>query len=421
MKQLPLLKTIDLRPCGGQHIWFVRTEVDGELRFVSVQSAGMLDSKLYRMGRFLEQNWIETEDQDHLCITAMDAVGNPVWQRGEPWALARPWRTHGGMQQACFHDVDGDGHTEMLYVHKDQLVMLDAATGEVKHEARLEADNYAVILPVNVEGHPHRRAFLLKVQDAAYEPYTYANPVVFYDSQLNVLWPARSYVGAGHHPRALDSDGDGKEEILLGYNLVDHDGTTLWSLDIPDPSEHCDDRDVMDMDGDGMLEIAYAGSKDAIVCDMTGRERRRISGTHVQGVRFAKLDRHRPGLQLICAEKWGGFTAYDAQGNVIWTRQDGSVTPVRWCADDAEDLLLYQRPDAPPMLVDGRLEAALEFEAADELLVQQKPPKEDPYAVADYGNILNHMLQDVDGDGVAETLFYNRETMWVYGGRDTEV
>ena len=111
----------------------------------------------------------------------------------------------------------------------------------------------------------------------------------------------------------------------------------------------------------------------------------------------------------------------DAQGNVIWTRQDGSVMPVRWCADDAEDLLLYQRPDAPPMLVDGRLEAALEFEAADALLVQQKPPKEDPYAVADYGNILNHMLQDVDGDGVAETLFYNRETMWVYGGRDTEV
>jgi hypothetical protein len=421
MKQIPLLRTVDLRPHGGQYLWFVRTEVEGDLRLVSIQSAGMEDSKLYQMGRFKEQNWVEEEDQNLLCITAMDVGGNIIWQRGTPWGLDRPWRTHGGMEQACFHDVDRDGYTEMIYIHKDQLVMLDAASGAQKSKIRLDADNYAAILPVNVEGHPHRRAFLLKVQDAAYEPYTYGNPVVFYSSDLKVLWPARSYVGAAYHPWALDSDGDGKEEILVGYNLVDHDGTTLWSLDIPDPSEHCDNRDVVDMDGDGVLEIAYAGSKDSIVCDMSGNIVRRIRGRHVQSVRFAKLDQDLPGVQLLCAEKWGGFTAYDLGGNALWTREKGSVAPVRWHPEDPVDLLIYRQPESPPVLVNGRLEPVMRFEAGEALLTVRKPPKDDPYAIADYGNILNYTRQDLDGDGVEEMVFYNRETMWVYGGPGTEV
>lgn len=422
MKQIPLLKKIDLRPQGGQHVWFVRAETGGDLRVIAIQSAGMEDSKLYRMGRFLERNWIEQEDQDHLCITAMDAEGEVVWQRGRPWGLSRPWRTHGGAQQACFHDVDGDGHAEMVYIHKDRLVMLDAATGEQKKEARLEADNFAVILPVNVEGHAHRRAFLIKVQDAAYEPYVYGNPVIFYDSDLKVLWPARHYVGAGHAPWALDSDGDGKEEVLVGYNLVDHDGRTLWSLeDISNPSEHCDSRDVADMDGDGVLEVAHAGSKDAIICDIAGRVVAVRKGTHVQNVRFAKLSRDLRGLQLLCAEKWGGFTAYDVEGNALWTRKEGGVTPVRWRPGDEEDLLLYRRPDAPPTLADGRLGPVMRFEAGEELMATRKPPKEDPYAAADYGNFLGFKRQDVDGDGAEEMVFHNREMMWVYGGPGTEV
>ena len=420
MKKIPLIKRVDLSPCGGQHRWFLRVEAGGELRMVSIQSAGMLDSRLYRMGRFKENHWIEEADQDHHCISMMDLEGNVIWQRGSPWDLNRPWRTHGGMQQAAFHDVDGDGLTEMVYVHKDRLVMLDASSGELKGETVLEADNFAVVLPVNVEGNPHRRVFLLKVQDASYEPYSYGNPVVVYDSNLDLYWQARPYIGAGHHPWAIDSDGDGKEEILVGYNLVDHDGTTLWTLDIPDPHEHCDNRDVVDRDGDGVLEIAYAGSKDAIVCDIKGNLIDRLEGNHTQDVCFAKLDRSRPGLDLICSEKWGGITAYGLNGRPIWTRKGANVTPIRWDPDDSEDLLLYREPDRPPVLVDGRLEPVMAFEAGENLLGAINPPKEDPYAVADYGNFVGFEREDVNGDGVKESIFYNRHTMWIYGGAGTE-
>lgn len=391
------------------------------MRLISLQSAGMLDSSLYQTKRSGKQNWVDPKDQDHLCISALDLEGKVVWRQGEPWELERPWRTHGGGKQACFHDIDGDGHTEMVYLYKDRLRVLDAETGEQKEEVVLDADNFAIVVPVNVEGHLHRRAFLLKVQDMAYDPYAYANPTVVYGSDLKVLWIPQSYVGAGHHPFPIDSDGDGKEEVLIGYTLVDHDGTVVWALDIPDPLEHCDNRDVADWNEDGVLEIAHAGSRDAIVCTIDGKVSARVGGTHVQGVRFAKLDSTLPGLQLICAEKWGGFTAYDLDGQALWTQKDGGVSPVRWREDDEEDLLIYRHPDRAPILVDGTLEPKIGFERSEWLVNATKLPKGDPYAAADYGKSLGFSRIDVDGDGVVETLFHNRYKLWVFGGPGTEI
>jgi hypothetical protein len=108
------------------------------------------------------------------------------------------------------------------------------------------------------------------------------------------------------------------------------------------------------------------------------------------------------------------------EGNTLWMRKEGSVTPVRWRPEDAEDLLLYQRPGTPPTLVDGRLEPVMGLEAGEAMMASQKPPKQDPYAVADYGNFLGFQREDVDGDGVEEMVFHNRSTMWVYGGAGSE-
>ena len=43
----------------------------------------------------------------------------------------------------------------------------------------------------------------------------------------------------GHCPLPIDIDGDGKDELLVGYNLLDSDGQLLWSYPISE--DHTDE------------------------------------------------------------------------------------------------------------------------------------------------------------------------------------
>ena len=42
------------------------------------------------------------------------------------------------------------------------------------------------------------------------------------DGNLELLWQAQC--NTGHYPFAYDVDGDGKDELAIGYSLFDHDG-----------------------------------------------------------------------------------------------------------------------------------------------------------------------------------------------------
>ena len=56
------------------------------------------------------------------------------------------------------------------------------------------------------------------------------------DGQL--LWTAEMPGGqrTAHQPRPVDLDGDGRDEIVAGYALLQHDGSLRWALDDNDPA-----------------------------------------------------------------------------------------------------------------------------------------------------------------------------------------
>ncbi|NJL72254.1 MAG: hypothetical protein HC888_12060 [Candidatus Competibacteraceae bacterium] len=161
------------------------------------------------------------------CLTALDLDGRVLWRHGEPdpgnWFLTNDVAVQ-------IHDVDGDGAAEVVYCRDFELRIVEGATGRIKRSIRTpesceQNDKFPRILGdslffCDVRGLGRKGDILLKDR--------YWNFWV-YDDALNLLW--KGGCKTGHYPHAADIDGDGRDEIAIGYSLYDHDGRLLWSHD----------------------------------------------------------------------------------------------------------------------------------------------------------------------------------------------
>ena len=59
-----------------------------------------------------------------------------------------------------------------------------------------------------------------------------------YNSDLELQWKFQQGI-TGHFPYTVDIDHDGKDEMFIGYHLVDHDGKLLLTL--PVKTDHTDE------------------------------------------------------------------------------------------------------------------------------------------------------------------------------------
>ena len=73
---------------------------------------------------------------------------------------------------------------------------------------------------LNFSGQPGRRELLVKDR--------YSNFWAF-DNRLTRLWQGQGQTG--HYPYPFDLDGDGRDELAIGYAVWDHRGHQLWSHD----------------------------------------------------------------------------------------------------------------------------------------------------------------------------------------------
>ncbi len=333
------------------------------------------------------------------CLTALDLDGELLWQVGEPSG-----RRHETTADLCFqlHDIDGDGRAEVIYTRDFQLNIADGATGTTRASVPTPAarePQAAGAYPMahvigdclyfcDLAGHGRKDTIVLK------DRYTQA---WVYDASLQLRWSHRCKTG--HYPASFDLNGDGREELMMGYTLLSPDGDVVWELEAFD---HADSIVMGPLRRDGPPIIAVAGSDAGFfLLDSGGHTLCHHAIGHAQSICVARLRNDRPGLQLAVNTYWGapGITVIlDDRGEILEEFEPMHyaclLQPVNWTHDETDLLLLSSHPEEGG-LIDGYGQRVVMF-----------PDDGHPVLCTD--------VKDVDGDGIDEVLTWDYESIWIY-------
>ncbi len=165
------------------------------------------------------------------------------------------------------------------------------------------------------------------------------------DDQLKILWHRECTTG--HYPFAANVDGDGRDEVQVGYTLFDDDGTPLWTLD-GRVKDHADGVAWVRFHPDGPLRLICAASDEGLFfTDTAGNILKHHRIGHAQNVAVADFRPDLPGLEAVSINFWGNqgiIHLYDAEGNIYHDfepAQHGSMClPVNWTGQPGEFFVL---------------------------------------------------------------------------------
>lgn len=338
------------------------------------------------------------------CLTAIDLEGKILWQNGTPdpanWFLTNDVAVQ-------VHDIDGDGQAEVIFCRDLELVILEGKTGKVKRrmptpESGPNNDRYPRILGdclffCDFRGLGRPGDIVLKDRYWGFWVY---------DQDLNLLW--KGNCRTGHYPWAADLDGDGKDELLIGYARYDHDGTLLWNLE-DRIADHADG--IAAVNFHHPLEkpdrILYAASDDgAFFLDLKGNVLKHYQIGHAQNPAVLKLRDDLPGLQTVTINFWGNqgiLHFFDADGNLYHSCEPnnfGSMClPVNWRGDGRE-FFLHSTNTVHGGMFDGWGRPVVMF-------------PEDGHPD------LCNAVMDLTGDCRDEIITWNQNEIWIYTQDDS--
>ncbi|MEK4063449.1 MULTISPECIES: hypothetical protein [unclassified Paenibacillus] len=330
------------------------------------------------------------------CLTAFDMDGKLLWQVGTPDPDAG---SQGSDYPAQVYDIDDDGALEVLCVMDGRFHILEGSTGTVKSIYDLPAEHaHDCIIIANLTGQDHASDIILK--DRYHQLWAL-------DKDFNLLWTHKGNVG--HYPWVHDLHGNGQDQVMAGYDLLDAKGNLLWSCH--DLDDHADCIWVGDVNGDGYPELIVGGSV-TVMYDRDGQELWRYDGSiESQHLALGRFRPDLPGLQvagldrMIREDDGKGLKGKDAlflldsDGEELWKEErttDGWLTIVEavssWQAGAPDYILAYRRGGGVyPALYDGHMRVVAEF-------------KEEGYAV--HGDLM--------GCGREQVVIYNDETATVF-------
>ena len=320
---------------------------DRNIRFGDLNGDGQVD---LLVGQITHHGPTDS-NSEIACMTAIDLDGNILWRNGTP----DRWKNHLTNDVAFqIHDLNGDGKNEVVYCQGQEIIIAEGATGK-KIRSRPTPLNLSNRVPFNrfprilgdsllfadLRGSMHRKDILLKDR--------YQN-VWAMDDELADLWQVQC--NTGHFVFPIDTDHDGREEILVGYSKIAPNGQVLWSHD-DRFKDHVDSVAVVDLDGNGTLETIWGASDEGFVLlDANGIPRVHLRLGHVQNLTVADFRPDLRGLEIVAANFWknqGIIHILDSSGNVLLDieprpEHGSAIVPVFWNGDGSELFMVGPDP-----------------------------------------------------------------------------
>lgn len=313
------------------------------------------------------------------CLTATSIHGKLLWQVGTPSADRGVAATDLPVQ---VYDWDHDGLSEVLYVR--QAVYADPVIGHFGKEVlRERANRYeGTATMVVLSGQTGREKASFPIPAPADDAIAFADltgagrrgDFVVKDVYWNMWGIARTgetlwhWKGSpGHYPAIADIDGDGRDEVFVGYALLDHDGKPIFQKEWGE-WEHADAVCAVRLP-DGSWRLLFGnGGLHCLTADGAElwhhplREAQHVStGRYRQDSAFqvAVIDRGSPrsvnGSPAV-------LYLFDVEtGREIWRRPQppgswgAAAMPIRWSGlDMQEEILVHSRgPGRPVAIYDG--------------------------------------------------------------------
>ncbi len=282
----------------------------GDLRIGDLNGDGRCDFLVYRCNHGAPRG-AHMGGMKPAFLGAFDLDGRVLWSAGgggnhpsRPMSVAvKDWTGDGADDVICFWHKPQQGLKTDWQSLADVAVQLrDGRTGELLREAAPDAITgrrrkdpvganwvHQRLLIANFRGLPEPRDIAVKLGD------TY----VALDEHINVLWTYKTeWVKYSQCPAYIpavgDIDGDGRDELLTGYHLLDDDGSILWKHKL---GANMDSVTIDRWNGETRAICSGFGhvlTTDGKVVLSLGK----TLAPHGQEVRIADFDRGHPGNEM---------------------------------------------------------------------------------------------------------------------------
>ncbi|MBI5835462.1 MAG: VCBS repeat-containing protein [Armatimonadetes bacterium] len=380
--------------------WTTAGDVDGDGRAEIVQAR------------------IDERDDTHavVAVSVYRQDGTVLWRWGNPAAGVAALHSDVPCQ---VHDWNRDGRPEVVVGTRTAVITLDGASGhELERFATPGPDAVDCLVFARLSG-AERDDLLIKTRYQRLWAYTAAG---------RLLWTINEPGGqrTAHQPLVFDLDGDGRDEVLAGYELLGHDGQVRWTLDVASLSlgrGHLDCARVMRTGAtpaDWRLVLTCCGDQQLLCMDGAGKVIWRQTGRHFESLHLADFAGLGEGQILVDIDHTERSRApmevYAADGTtrVVLNTTYGRFHPVLTWGDDPTPRLVACEDRLLVSGADGRPLARFATPTPDDVAFDQSANAAEHRAMGDY-----HLIGQVGnlfGQGQPDLMLHSNPggMIWLY-------
>ncbi len=314
------------------------------------------------------------------ALTAYSVDGELLWQIGDASGDEKSFCDDLPFQ---IYDIDHDGKNEVIAVMNGNLLILDGKCGEIKKQIPLPDKNIGgSILIADLDGTGYPQNIILKNK---------FSQIWALDVNLNILWDAEGNIGLA--PIAYDINGDGKEEIIAGYNVFSSSGELLWKA--PGVSHAVSGAVTCLYEENEPVVIMYGPSVTAYTKD--GEFLWEIS-EKAENIVIGKFRDNVDEEDILILDS---MSLFSSRGNFLYQKNETVYLPTPVLNFDGEDRLYivgHRQEDIVTTVYDGYMRSV--------------------YTLPTFGKIA---CCDILGDGKSQILIYNNDTLDIYSEPATQL